>query len=112
MSFGEFQGKKKSEVESHPFFGERKKDKLRTEYPGGESYQDLFLRLKHPIEEILKTCDQIPFIIGHESVNRIIPGIINPSKFPLEQIVHNRQKNNEIVIISDDSAQKIKFSNN
>lgn len=96
MNFGDFQGCLKDEVESNPFFEQRKKDKLRTPYPNGESYLDVFSRLEVPVEEAFaKVGSGDVLFIGHESLNRMIEPVL--SNMFLEDAVNHRQKNTEIV---------------
>lgn len=101
MDFGEFEGIKKEMIkEKYPdFFEKRKTDKkfkLYKRYPKGESYHDLYLRIKNRVQELLQTHTNF-IIVGHECLNKIIRGIaIN---MPLEEMVMLSQKNNEFIEI-------------
>ncbi len=113
MSFGNFEGKFKSEIKHHPFFEERKDKKWNTKYPNGESYFDLFERLSRSnLSNIYQEAreQQIPLLtIGHESINRVIPQILMPEMESNKKASHNRQKNNEIIIIKDNFRTKVEI---
>ena len=113
MSFGDFEGKLKSEVQEHSFFKERKMKKWDTKYPNGESYSDLFVRLSN--SKLKKTYNKskknkIPLLtIGHESINRVIPQVLVPDIESNEKASKNRQKNNEIVILRNNRREKLEI---
>ncbi len=99
--FGIFQGRKLHVVESlfSDFFIMRKKDpylKLFIPYPEGESYFDVYLRVVKPLMSLLAQYNNF-VIVGHESVNRILRGVIQEGS--LEKMIAHRQKNNEIITI-------------
>ncbi len=113
MSFGSFEGKLKSDIKNHSFFEERKIKKWSTKYPDGESYADLFQRLLNSklsnIYQKAKETQTAFLIIGHESINRVIPQILTPNRESNEQASKNRQKNNEIIIIKGALKNKLKI---
>ncbi len=113
MSFGDFEGKLKSEIKTHPFFEERKTNKWQTSYPNGESYAALFQRLSNSkLSNIYQTAIKkgIPLLtIGHESINRVIPQILLPKIETNEQASKNRQQNNEIIVIKGNLRKKLIF---
>lgn len=96
MDFGIFQGtdEKTTNEKFSDFLKKREQDKLHTAFPGGESYHDVFLRVR---DKALGVASEIgnTAIIGHESVNRIIRAVIVGN--PLPEAVYNKQKNNEII---------------
>lgn len=101
MNFGIFEGKKKSFARKlyKEFFTKREKNnyfKLYENYPEGESYFDVFLRVNKVLPKILENYENF-IIVGHESVNRIIRGIIK--KIFLKEMISLRQNNNEVVLI-------------
>eukprot|EP00752_Nemacystus_decipiens_P014769 g13148.t1 len=53
----------------------RQKDKLRYRYPGGESYQDLFLRLEPVIFEMLRERSPL-LVVGHQAILRVLYGYL------------------------------------
>ena len=99
MNFGDFQGKLKSALKTHAFFEERKADKLHVPYPNGESYWDVFQRLEGPIQEAVGRHSEPIGIVGHESINRMIPPVLLDT-ISLEEAVQHRQANNEVVGIN------------
>lgn len=109
MNFGVFEGKyKKTNKRIHSDFYKARKEnkfyKLHVPYPGGESYFDLYLRVLPKLMEILASYDNF-VIVGHESINRIIRGIIN--EYAFDHMVDLRQKNSELI---DIDLSKIKES--
>lgn len=80
----------------------RNKDKYNYRYPKGESYSDLYLRLK-PIFEIIENIDNI-VVIAHQAILRIIYGVlmdidknIQPNiSIPLHSVIHINKTNNVI----------------
>lgn len=109
MNFGVFEGKKQIIVKKvfESFFLLRDKNsyyRLYIPYPEGESYFDVYLRVLEKTMQLLSIYDQF-LIVGHESVNRIIRGIVTERS--LTDMTRLRQKNNEIVAInlSDNSEQ-------
>jgi len=104
MNFGKFEALLKKEIQSDIFFTKRKKDKYRTSYPEGESYEDIYKRLLtsrvKSIFEDAKNGDRDILFVGHESTNRIIPLVLGLSGVNEKTAVENRQKNNEIIIYS------------
>jgi broad specificity phosphatase PhoE/lactate dehydrogenase-like 2-hydroxyacid dehydrogenase len=107
MDFGVFQGKQQEEIKElfADFFEERKHAKLHTPFPGGESYYDVYLRVLHKALAIAAEHRGNIAIVGHESVNRIIRGIIEER--PLEEAVQLRQKNNEVIEYRFDEDREI-----
>lgn len=102
ISFGIFEGKKQTTVKKlfKDFFvkrGENQFYKLYEPYPEGESYFDVFLRIVKTLTEILVSHQNFA-IVGHESVNKIIRGIIR--ELSLEEMVSLRQKNSEVININ------------
>jgi len=102
MNFGKFETLLKKEIQSDIFFTKRKKDKYRTSYPDGESYEDIYKRLlsskiKSIFEDVINKNKDILFV-GHESTNRIIPLVLGLPEIDNKRAVENRQKNNEIII--------------
>ncbi|MFH0770351.1 MAG: histidine phosphatase family protein [Candidatus Peregrinibacteria bacterium] len=73
-------------------------------FPGGESYFDIYIRV---LRQALMTssCLSNIVIVGHESVNRIIRGIIE--ELPLEEAVDLHQKNNQIIEYRFDEDREI-----
>lgn len=101
MHFGIFQGKKGDEVKRQfsEFFTKRQENpyhKLFISYPEGESYFDVYLRTIKVLISLLAQHDNF-VIVGHESLNRILRGVIQG--MPLIESVARRQKNNEIIAI-------------
>jgi probable phosphoglycerate mutase len=101
MRFGIFEGKHVIDVKRifSDFFDARETNKyckLYTPYPEGESYFDVYIRLLKPLTHILAHYDNFA-IVGHESVNRVMRGIMK--QIPLEEMVSVRQKHNELVTI-------------
>ena len=113
MSFGEFEGKTKEEVKSHDFFTQRIGKKWNTAYPQGESYNDVYTRIKNSeLEHIYKKAQQTEkhlLCIAHESVNRIIPQVLTPHIEDNNTAVNNRQSNDECVVIEENSRNKYKI---
>lgn len=103
MNFGELEGRDKAEMEKvHTnFFAEREKNpthKLEMHFPGGENYLEVHNRIQIPVREILAAHPDGGFVIvGHESVNRMIRGVL--LDLALEEAVLLKQKNNELVVI-------------
>ncbi len=102
MNFGIFEGKKQKAVKNlfREFFAKRAKNKfykLYEPYPEGENYFNVFLRIVKSLTGILPSYQNF-VIIGHESVNRIIRGIIR--ELPLEEMIFLRQKNSELISIN------------
>lgn len=113
MNFGIFEGKKQKIVRAlfKDFFEKREKNKfckLYEAFPEGESYFDVFLRVVKNLVSILPL-DQNCVIVGHESINRIIRGIIR--ELPLEEMVNLKQENRELITINfhtlEESVAKI-----
>ncbi|MCK5023219.1 MAG: histidine phosphatase family protein [Candidatus Aenigmarchaeota archaeon] len=107
MNFGEFESMLKEDIiRAYPyFFKTRKNNKVQQNYPSGESYVDVFNRVKKPLKLLLKQETKVLVIVGHESVNRIIRGIIE--EIPLEEAVMLRQKNNEVIEYRFDEDREI-----
>ena len=102
MSFGIFEGKGQETVKSlfGEFFVKREKNrfyKLYEPYPEGESYFDVFLRVVRSLTKILPYHQNFA-IVSHESVNRIIRGVIR--ELPPEEMIAFRQKNSELISIN------------
>jgi len=96
MDFGRFQGRYQKDVKNHPFFEQRVGRKLHVKFPGGESYHDVYERIRSNVLDIHSIVgEENIVIIGHESVNRIVRAII--TGIPLEEAVKNKQPNNMIV---------------
>lgn len=111
MDFGIFQQRSQQQMQKlfADFFTNRKKNpyyKLFVPYPAGESYFDIYLRILAAVMDIAVHYDDF-LIVGHESVNRMIRGIILGRS--LADMVKQRQKNDEIVIIeiSENSEKTI-----
>ncbi|MDO8552179.1 MAG: histidine phosphatase family protein [bacterium] len=101
MNFGIFQQKPQEQIKElfDDFFTNRNNNahyKLFVPYPSGESYFDVYQRILFDIMRILVTYDNFA-IVGHESVNRMIRGIITGKN--LTEMVNARQKNNELIAI-------------
>ena len=101
MNFGVFQQKPQEQIKGlfADFFTNRQDNahyKLFVPYPSGESYFDVYQRILSDVMKLLVTYDNF-VIIGHESVNRMIRGIITGKS--LTDMVNSRQKNNELVAI-------------
>ena len=109
MNFGDLQGMFKRDARKHSFYEERQENKLHIPYPNGESYYDVFLRLKDSLQEIIASTEEMLFIVGHESVNRMIPPVFDQKQFPLDKAVLNRQKNDEVVLVFDDRVNKVRL---
>lgn len=97
MNFGLLEGKTLKEVEPQykEFFIRRSADvlyKIATPFPKGESYLDLYKRLKNVMPNLTKNHDNF-IIVGHQSINRVIRAII--LDIPLEFAVTWRQKKHE-----------------
>lgn len=107
MDFGVFQGKPQKAIKElfADFFDERKQCKLYTPFPDGESYYDVYLRVLHKTLAIAAENKGNIAIVGHESINRIIRGIIEDR--PLEEVVHLHQKNNEVIEYRLDEDREI-----
>jgi len=113
MNFGEFEGLQKKDIASHCFFEKRKNDKWSVKYPRGESYEDVFQRLKNSniIDIYLKAQEfnKSLLVIGHESINRIIPLVLNPEIETNNIAVNNRQENDEIVVLQEGKREKYNY---
>jgi probable phosphoglycerate mutase len=101
MNFGICEGRAKRDAEKMfaDFFEQRKRSasyKLLVAYPSGESYHDVYLRVLRPLQQIMARSESC-IIVGHESVNRMLRGVMLGQE--LEQMIHTRQKNNEVVDI-------------
>lgn len=108
MNFGIFEGKKQEIVKNlfREFFTKRAENKfykLYEPYPEGESYFDVFLRIVRTLTEILAHYQNFA-IIGHESVNRMIRGMIR--ELPLEEMILLRQKNSEVISVNFHTLQE------
>ena len=102
IDFGIFQRKSQDKVQElfEDFFRERRTNphyKLFVPYPAGESYYDVYLRILSDLMELLIAHDDF-LIVGHETANRIIRGIIL-DKSPIAVVNLSQQKNNEISIL-------------
>src|SRR3989344_2983907 len=97
MDFGVFQTKPQAEVQElfKDFFTSRKNEhyKLYVPYPSGESYYEVYVRIVAAVLQMLVTHDNV-LVVGHESVNRMIRGIIRDEK--LTTMIGTRQRNAEI----------------
>ena len=101
MHFGSFESKSKELMKEifGDFFASRSQNayhKLFVPYPGGESYYDVYLRILTSVLDLLVAHDDF-LIVGHESVNRMIRGIISGKS--LTDMVGIGQENNELVSI-------------
>jgi len=101
MNFGSFQKKSKEKVQAifKDFFTSHKENpyyKLFIPYPDGESYFNVYQRVLPVVLKLLVRNNNF-IIVGHESVNRMIRGII--MKKALKDMVMTRQKNNEIAVL-------------
>lgn len=108
MNFGIFEGKSRAALHElfDDFFRLRSlyaHHKLFVPYPEGESYFDVYLRVLHPFFALLAR-EQPEVIVGHESINRILRGLITGK--PFEQMIQDRQKNNEVVRIDIASGKE------
>ncbi len=112
MNFGDFEGKTKQEVKNHKFFTQRIEKKWDTPYPNGESYNDVYIRIKNSeLKNIYKKTQRKKMhllCIAHESINRIIPQVLTPEIEENNIAVNNRQANNEIVVIKNNTRNKLK----
>lgn len=111
MHFGVFQGKKSSVIKKKfaEFFVMRQQipySKLFIPYPQGESYLDVYSRIITPLMSLLSGYDNF-VIVGHESLNRTIRGIIE--ELPLEKMIAPRQKNNQIIAIDVKTGKEKEF---
>jgi len=113
MNFGEFEGLQKKDIASHCFFEKRKNNKWSKKYPRGESYEDVFQRLKNSnIIDIYLQAQKFNkslLAIGHESINRIIPLVLNPEIETNNIAVNNRQENDEIVVLQEGKREKYNY---
>ncbi len=106
MNFGDLQGKLRSSIECYPDFLERKTlDKLRTPYPGGESYYDIALRVQRDIDKIISVGENT-VIVGHESTNRMIRGFVG--QYSLEDSAKLKQPNSHLLEYSFSSKKELK----
>lgn len=101
MDFGIFQKRSQESVKElfEDFFRSHHDNlyyKLFVPYPAGESYYDVYLRVLPEVLALLATYDDF-LIVGHESVNRIIRGVIQG--IPLIEMTKTKQKNNEIAVL-------------
>lgn len=101
MHFGVFEGKKSSVIKKQfaEFFVMRQQisnSKLFIPYPNGESYLDVYSRVIKPMMLLLANYENF-VIVGHESMNRTLRGIIG--ELSLEEMIAPRQKNNQIIAI-------------
>lgn len=101
MHFGVFQGKKSQIIKRQfsEFFMKRQQDpyyKLFISYPEGESYFDVYIRIIKALMSLLAQYNNF-IIVGHESLNRILRGVIKG--LPLVEAIASRQENNEIIAI-------------
>jgi len=92
-------------------YTERKKNKYYYRYPGGESYNDLLIRLK-PVFDIINNTKTTIVIVAHQAIIRIIYGeLMNINKLeqpyisiPLHTIIQLNINNGHI------NEKKIKFN--
>lgn len=100
MSFGSFEGQTQTATkEQNPDFYLLRQDiltKVSLPYPEGESYQDVWKRLVTPILSLLSV-DQELLLIAHNSVNKVIRGILLGQD--LINVIDLDQKNNQVVQI-------------
>lgn len=95
MNFGQLQGRSKDDVRFFPeFVYLRKRDKLWTPCPGGESYFDIALRVQRDIDGIVALGEN-SVIINHESTGRIMRAFL--SALPLTEAVFLKQSNSSVV---------------
>ena len=109
MNFGIFEGEKKDSIKSHSFFCERKNDKWNTSYPEGESYQDVFLRIRQSllINIVNANKDKDIVIVAHASINKVIPIILGTTGLTKEKALNIYQKNNEVLVLSKEGMKTI-----
>jgi len=75
MDVGGFDGKKQRDIfENHPEIYRNWVLDMDTSIPGGESFNDVFERVKPGVEEIMGCPNQNILVVGHAMVNRAILG--------------------------------------
>jgi broad specificity phosphatase PhoE len=75
MDVGGFDGKKHQDIfENHPEIYRNWVLDMDTPIPGGESFNDVFERVKPGVEEIMECPGQNILVVGHSMVNRAILG--------------------------------------
>ena len=93
MSFGEWEGKKKEEIDKE-IIEERSRNIWSFKIPSGESYQDVYERVKTFINENKVKENTTPVIfVGHEKTCQCLDGILN--RMQKEDILRNRYSNGE-----------------
>ncbi len=95
IDMGDFGGMKIVEMQEvhRAWYHRRKNRKLYIPFPNGESYFDVYLRVRPFLKAIMKKRQRI-IIVAHEGVNRILRGIITGES--LRESVKWRQVHNQI----------------
>ena len=95
IDMGDFGGMKISEMKEiyRVWYHRRNKRKPFVPFPNGESYFDVYLRIRSFISTIMKKKQRI-IIVAHEGINRILRGIIIGES--LHESVKWRQGHNQI----------------
>lgn len=107
MDFGFFQGEERDvlHTEYSNYFDYRERNKVYTPFPNGESYFDVYQRLLPSVLQEGKTTGNI-VVMGHESTNRVIRGIL--TERPLADIVDERQPAENIIEINLGTNEEIR----
>lgn len=93
MSFGEWEGKKKEEIDKE-ILEERSRNIWSFRIPSGESYQDVYDRVKSfVIENRIKESKTPVIFVGHEKTCQCLDGILN--RMQKKDILRNRYSNGE-----------------
>jgi broad specificity phosphatase PhoE len=58
------------------FLTGRSRDKFRTRWPGGESYEDVFARVGGALNHIAQDGSKLPLVVSHEMVTKVILAVI------------------------------------
>ena len=92
---GELEGMDRDAVRvSHEDFYRRcEKNRALTSFPEGESYFDVYLRVRPFLKQVMARKEPV-IIVAHEGINRVIRGIVTGK--PLHESVYWRQGNDEI----------------
>jgi len=113
MNFGDFEGQKKEDIKNHSFFEERKRDKWNTAYPNGESYEDLYNRVLNSdflnIFKLAQKSFKHVLVVGHGSLNKVIPLVIKKDKSEKDEVIKIQQANNEVILFDGDCYYKNSF---
>lgn len=107
IAFGILEGRLLHENEEAWLEWERfRKDRLTYRIPGGENYQDVALRLKPFLRNILSNHqDQEILIVGHRVVNQLLIGML--LNYPMEVVLRIEQANDLLYLVQVNGETRV-----